>query len=276
MKRAILVVDDEIDMLMLLKRSLAADLNCRVETAPSGEAALQLLGRIHFDLVLADIRMPGMNGLELLELIKRDNPDQTVVMMTAFGRIETAVQAMKIGAFDFVTKPFDHETLIVRLEKALEHFAELRTRFPNSAFREAGDYRHALTQLLLARYPEARRELSAYLKTFSSGAFTEDATYRLGVAQYGDGATEEAIQTFISFVEKFPDSAVKSGALTWPSLVMSAARQVPCALALVEMKSAARSAPVTDLDMNGSSPGEGPPVPQSWHNRSVSGGRREL
>jgi len=126
MKRAILVVDDEIDMLMLLKRSLATEFDCTVETAPSGEAALQLLGRSYFDLVLADIRMPGMDGLELLELIKRDNPDQTVVMMTAFGRIETAVQAMKSGAFDFVTKPFDHETLIVRLEKALERSSLLQ------------------------------------------------------------------------------------------------------------------------------------------------------
>ncbi len=126
MKRKILVVDDEIDMLMLLKRSLAADLNCSVETAPSGEAALQLLKCGHFDLVLADIRMPGMDGLELLELIKRDKPDQTVMMMTAFGRIETAVAAMKNGAFDFVTKPFDHETLIVRLEKALERSSLLQ------------------------------------------------------------------------------------------------------------------------------------------------------
>lgn len=120
MERSILVVDDEIDMLMLLKRSLSADLRSRVETASTGETALQLLSHQPFDLVLADIRMPGMGGLELLELIKRENPDQTVVMMTAYGRIETAVECMRSGAFDFITKPFDHETMIVRLEKALE------------------------------------------------------------------------------------------------------------------------------------------------------------
>jgi DNA-binding NtrC family response regulator len=120
MKRRILVVDDEVDMLQLLKRSLEADLQCSVETAASGEAALKRVTEGFFDLVLADIRMPGMDGLELLELVKRQRPDQTVVMMTAFGGIDTAVRAMKNGAFDFITKPFDHDALIVRLEKALE------------------------------------------------------------------------------------------------------------------------------------------------------------
>ena len=120
MKRQILIVDDEMDMLQLLKRSLEPDLNCKVETALSGEQALQLLERKIFDLVLADIKMPGMDGLELLELIKRENPDLTVVMMTGHGDIDMAVKAMKSGAYDFITKPFDHDALLLRLEKALE------------------------------------------------------------------------------------------------------------------------------------------------------------
>jgi len=120
MKRSILIVDDEQDMLDLLKRSLEPDLNCRVEPASSGEAALKRLADESFDLVLADIKMPGMDGLELLEIIKRKNPEQTVVMMTAFGQVETAVAAMKSGAYDFITKPFEHDALLLRLEKALE------------------------------------------------------------------------------------------------------------------------------------------------------------
>jgi DNA-binding NtrC family response regulator len=120
MKRKLLVVDDEQDMLQLLKRSLAPELDCRVETARSGESALRLLKDELFDLVLADIKMPGMDGLELLELIKRSHPDQAVVMMTAFGSIDVAVTAVKSGAYDFITKPFDHDALVVRLEKALE------------------------------------------------------------------------------------------------------------------------------------------------------------
>jgi DNA-binding NtrC family response regulator len=120
MKRSILIVDDEQDLLQLLKRILEPDLSCRVKTASNGDAALKYLGADAFDLVLADIKMPGMNGLELLEYIKKDTPDLTVVMMTAHGDIEMAVQAMKSGAYDFITKPFDHDALLLRLEKALE------------------------------------------------------------------------------------------------------------------------------------------------------------
>ena len=120
MKRTILIVDDQPDMLQLLKRSLEPDLNCRVETAASGEAALQMVTDEPVDLMLADIRMPGMDGLALLEMVKRQQPDITVVMMTAYGSIDTAIEAMKNGAYDFITKPFDHDALVIRLEKALE------------------------------------------------------------------------------------------------------------------------------------------------------------
>ncbi len=120
MKPSILIVDDEPDMLRLLKRTLGADLKSHVETAESGEKALLIMKQKAFDLVLADIKMPGMDGLELLDLIKRNAPDQTVVMMTAHARIDMAVVAIKNGAYDFITKPFDHDELVMRLEKALE------------------------------------------------------------------------------------------------------------------------------------------------------------
>jgi len=129
MNKKILIVDDEFDMLQLLKRSLEPDLDCRIVTASSGKDALELIFHQAFDLVLADIKMPEMNGLELLEQIKRDYPDLTVVMMTAFGGVETAVKAMRNGAYDFITKPFDHETIIVRLEKALERSRLLKENF---------------------------------------------------------------------------------------------------------------------------------------------------
>ncbi len=120
MTRSILVVDDEMDMRQLLKRSLEPDLGCEVSTAASGEEGLQMLSKQSFDLVLADIRMQAMDGMELLELIKRANPDQTVVMITGYGGVEMAVEAMKSGAYDFITKPFDHDALLMRLDKALE------------------------------------------------------------------------------------------------------------------------------------------------------------
>jgi DNA-binding NtrC family response regulator len=120
MSAKLLIVDDEPDMLKLLKRSLQPDLQCSVDTAASAEAALHQLSQQPFDLVLADIKMPGMDGLELLGVIRRTYPSLTVVMMTAYGQIDLAVEAMRAGAYDFITKPFEHETLVLRLEKALE------------------------------------------------------------------------------------------------------------------------------------------------------------
>ncbi|MBR9982846.1 MAG: sigma-54-dependent Fis family transcriptional regulator [Desulfatitalea sp.] len=116
----LLIVDDEPDMLQLLKRSLEPDLQCRVWTAATGESALHLLGQETFDLVLADIKMPGMDGMALLDAIRSKYQGLTVVMMTAYGHIDMAVAALRAGAYDFITKPFEHDTLILRLEKALE------------------------------------------------------------------------------------------------------------------------------------------------------------
>jgi len=73
-----------------------------------------------FDVVLADIRMPGMDGMEFLDRVRVDAPDQTIVMMTAYGTIDLAVQAIKKGVYDFITKPFEHDKLVHVLEKALE------------------------------------------------------------------------------------------------------------------------------------------------------------
>ena len=121
MEPHLLIVDDEPDMLTLLKRSLEPELGCRVDTAATGEMALEMIRENDYDLVLADIKMPGISGLDVLDHAKADRgEDVTVVMMTAYGHIEMAVEAMKRGAYDFITKPFDHDALVIRLEKAFE------------------------------------------------------------------------------------------------------------------------------------------------------------
>ena len=125
----ILVVDDELDMLALLRRSLAPDLDCHVDTASSAETALEMIENESYDLILVDIKMPGMSGLKLLEIMKQKRPDLTAVMMTAYGHIDMAVEAMKFGAYDFITKPFEHDTLIIRLQKALERSRLLKENF---------------------------------------------------------------------------------------------------------------------------------------------------
>ncbi len=120
MKSRLLIVDDEADMLRLLSRSVGKALNCHVETAASGEAALRVFAPDAFDLVLLDIRMAGMDGIAVLEEIQARAPGFTVVMMTAYGAIEVAVEALRKGAYDFITKPFDHDELIHHLGNALE------------------------------------------------------------------------------------------------------------------------------------------------------------
>lgn len=120
MQDSILIIDDEQDMLRLLERTLAPELNAEIKTASRSEEALKLLSSRDFDLIVSDIKMPGFDGLELLKIIKDINPNQTIVMMTAYGDIEMVIHAMKSGAYDFITKPFDHEALVMRLSKAME------------------------------------------------------------------------------------------------------------------------------------------------------------
>ncbi len=121
MVQNLLIVDDEPDMLTLLKRSLEPELNCQVDTASSGQIALDMIRTGDYDLVLADIKMPGISGFEILEQVKAERGEAiTFIMMTAYGHIDMAVEAMKRGAYDFITKPFDYDALVMRLQKAFE------------------------------------------------------------------------------------------------------------------------------------------------------------
>lgn len=126
-QRTLLIVDDEADMLDGLKRILPYELeNTTVSTSSSPLKALDLVKETPFDLVLMDVRMPEMDGIELLERIKAFDSKATVIMMTAFGSIETAVQAIKMGAYDFITKPFDIPDLVRHIKKGLERSSLIR------------------------------------------------------------------------------------------------------------------------------------------------------
>jgi DNA-binding NtrC family response regulator len=120
MRPRLLIVDDEADMLRLLQRAISKEVDCAIETAQSAEEGLGLFEADPFDLAIVDIRMPGMGGMELLVRLKERAPWITVLMMTAYGAIEVAVEAIKKGAYDFITKPFDHDEMIHHVEKALE------------------------------------------------------------------------------------------------------------------------------------------------------------
>jgi len=127
MPQRLLIVDDEADMLTGLKRSLAYDFpEVEIFTAARVPEALALMRQEPVDVVLTDIRMPDMDGLELLQHLLKIDLHLTVIMMTAYGSIELAVAAMKRGAYDFVTKPFDKDVLLRTIQKALERSSLIR------------------------------------------------------------------------------------------------------------------------------------------------------
>ncbi len=106
MNKSILIVDDEKDFCTVLSDSLSQD-RYRVFTALNGKMALQLAKKEKPDLMLLDIKMPGMDGIEVLRKIKKMKKEIVVIMFTAYGTLETARKAMKLGAYDYVTKPVD-------------------------------------------------------------------------------------------------------------------------------------------------------------------------
>ena len=126
-KMSIMIVDDE----MIVRESLLhwfERLGHMVETASSGLEALEKMEKVPFVLLFVDIKMPGMDGIELLGRIKEEYPDTLVVVMTAYGSIETAVKAMKMGASDYLLKPFKPDQLSLVMEK-LEHQRQLASEY---------------------------------------------------------------------------------------------------------------------------------------------------
>src|SRR6266853_2649442 len=138
-KAAILVVEDEAKMRRLLELQLGEE-GFIVHSASDAEAGLQLLVREKPDLVVTDLRLPGMSGLEFLQAVKRVNSALPVVVMTAYGTVESAVEAMKIGASDYVTKPFSLAELVMVISKELDSH---RLREENRSLREALGHRYA-------------------------------------------------------------------------------------------------------------------------------------
>ncbi len=117
----ILVVDDEKNYLIVLEALLGPE-GFEIVTSPRAIDALDLVRNSDLDLIIADMKMPGMTGMELLEECKKIKPELPVIIMTAYGTIETAVEAMKKHAYDYITKPFQNEQLKLTVKKALENY----------------------------------------------------------------------------------------------------------------------------------------------------------
>jgi len=113
----ILVVDDEVPIREMIKKGLSQMGGFNVETAHNGLEAIERVEKDIFDLVLTDLKMPEMDGLELLKNIKGTRPEVMVILMTAYGSIETAVEAMRMGANDYITKPINFDDLLLHISK---------------------------------------------------------------------------------------------------------------------------------------------------------------
>jgi len=165
LKSRILIVDDEHEITEILKDLLSEEHDC--QTVGSAEGALALLEETDFQLVISDITMPGMSGLEMLPFVKRISPNVVVVMISGMQTVESAIGALRLGAFDYLMKPFDlrqveavvkraleHHQLIVakkRYEDQLEELVEQRTKELDRALNSLEDaYRSTLRALTSA------------------------------------------------------------------------------------------------------------------------------
>jgi two-component system response regulator AtoC len=117
----ILVVDDEPSVCFLLKEELSENKKYSVSTANDGAEALNMLQQKPFDIVLLDVRMPRMSGLDVLKFIKEHYPTTQVIMLSNYADVKTAIEATKLGAYDFVSKPYNRDELFATVNRAIEH-----------------------------------------------------------------------------------------------------------------------------------------------------------
>ncbi len=161
--RSLMIVDDDAAMRQMLD-SLFREQGFAVSDASSAAEALDMASELEFDAVLSDIKMPGKSGIELVGELRQIRPDTPVVLMTAFGSIDSAVEAMRVGAFDYVTKPFEPEAVLLTIERAIERRA---LEEENRRLRRAVDQTSSFGDLI-GESP-AMREIFALIRKVAHG-----------------------------------------------------------------------------------------------------------
>jgi len=187
-KKPILIVDDEKNIRLTLEEALVS-LEAEIDTAVNGEEALAKLKEKDFGLVLLDLKMPGMDGIEVLRRLRDIRPDIRVIIITAYGTIDSAVEAMKLGAVDFMQKPFVPKEIrklvsrVIDREKLNEQKAENYASYFELAKKSMGD-----------RYFEAAIE--HLKKAISLDPSRPEAFNLLGILQEIHGNYSEALERY--------------------------------------------------------------------------------
>lgn len=126
MSEKILAVDDEPDMLKLLTMIIRDKTSYEIVTTNNPVEAVELAKKTAFDLVIADLKMPGLDGVNFIKAVREFDKDVPIIILTAYGTIESATEAMQNGAFDFLTKPFRKEQILFTIEKAIKYLRLIR------------------------------------------------------------------------------------------------------------------------------------------------------
>ena len=119
MKQRILAIDDEPHMLLLLERIITEKTPFSILTTNNPLEVPKILEKEQFDLIITDLKMPGLDGLEILRAVRAGERFEQVIMITAFGSLESAIEAMSQGVFDYITKPFKKEQIIFTVDRAM-------------------------------------------------------------------------------------------------------------------------------------------------------------
>ena len=120
MKQRILAVDDEVHMLKLFERIITEKTGYQIITTSNSLEVPGMLEEDRYDLIITDLKMPGLDGLDLLRMIKEKERDEEVIIITAFGSLESAIEALSRGVFDYITKPFKKEQILYTVDRAMK------------------------------------------------------------------------------------------------------------------------------------------------------------
>ncbi len=197
--RSVLIVDDEKNILLTLSQSLEV-LQLETDTATNGEEALAKLKEKDFGLILLDLSMPGMDGMEVLRQVREIRPDIRIIMISAYGTIEVAVEAMKLGAVDFIQKPFSPEEVRALVSRVLDR--------ENLDERKVADYGASIE---LAKKSIGNRHFDAAIEHARKAIFLDparpEAFNLLGALTEIQGDREEAQKNYRAALSLDPSYA---------------------------------------------------------------------